>query len=236
MGSNSQRHRDRPAEDSELNRWQRAQEAERAHPTAHHEMRGDDQAIEQLSHLNIAPDELTNATVLAVGAGAGVIHSLPESTTAIAVDPITHELADRGVLTESNAQLTTGAGEALPFPNDCFDYVICWNVLDHVVSPQQVLAEMRRVLLPGGILGLSVNTFRNIAPLRSLLDRFDSPHPHHYARSELLNLIRESGFIPEVVTERPKTELSLSNIKLTIAILVFDITELIIRCEPNKLE
>jgi ubiquinone/menaquinone biosynthesis C-methylase UbiE len=42
------------------------------------------------------------------------------------------------------------AGEALPYPDASFDVVVCWDVLEHVRSLPAVLAEIRRVLRPGG--------------------------------------------------------------------------------------
>jgi len=46
--------------------------------------------------------------------------------------------------------LTVGAGEALPFPAASFDVVINLDVLEHVRDPGQVIAEIGRVLRPGG--------------------------------------------------------------------------------------
>jgi ubiquinone/menaquinone biosynthesis C-methylase UbiE len=42
------------------------------------------------------------------------------------------------------------AGERLPFPRASFDAVTAWDVLEHVQDPQAVLAEIARVLRPGG--------------------------------------------------------------------------------------
>jgi SAM-dependent methyltransferase len=42
------------------------------------------------------------------------------------------------------------AGEAIPFPANSFDAVVCWDVLEHVQSPHNVLSEIARVLRPGG--------------------------------------------------------------------------------------
>lgn len=47
-------------------------------------------------------------------------------------------------------------GEALPFPRERFDLVICTQVLNYTTNPFQVIAEIHRVLRPGGSLFLSV--------------------------------------------------------------------------------
>jgi 2-polyprenyl-6-hydroxyphenyl methylase/3-demethylubiquinone-9 3-methyltransferase len=43
-----------------------------------------------------------------------------------------------------------GVAEALPFEATYFDVVVCVDVLEHVASPQRAVAEMSRVLKPGG--------------------------------------------------------------------------------------
>jgi ubiquinone/menaquinone biosynthesis C-methylase UbiE len=52
-----------------------------------------------------------------------------------------------------------GSGLRLPFADDTFDRVICAEVLEHVPDYQQVLAEIERVLKPGGMLAVSVPRF-----------------------------------------------------------------------------
>ncbi|MEI7771335.1 MAG: methyltransferase domain-containing protein [Chloroflexales bacterium] len=42
------------------------------------------------------------------------------------------------------------AGEALPFADASFDTVVAWDVIEHVQSPATMLAEIARVLRPGG--------------------------------------------------------------------------------------
>lgn len=43
-----------------------------------------------------------------------------------------------------------GAGEALPYAAANFDAVVCVDVLEHVANLSRVLAEIARVLRPGG--------------------------------------------------------------------------------------
>jgi 2-polyprenyl-3-methyl-5-hydroxy-6-metoxy-1,4-benzoquinol methylase len=53
-----------------------------------------------------------------------------------------------------------GAGEALPFADASFDLAICWDVLEHVHNPEQLLAELARVVRPGGrVLITAINRF-----------------------------------------------------------------------------
>lgn len=47
-------------------------------------------------------------------------------------------------------------GGAFPFESDSFDAVLCNQVLEHVFEPESFLAEIRRVLRPGGRLLLTV--------------------------------------------------------------------------------
>jgi 2-polyprenyl-6-hydroxyphenyl methylase/3-demethylubiquinone-9 3-methyltransferase len=45
----------------------------------------------------------------------------------------------------------TGCGEQLPFPDGSFDQVACCDVLEHVEEVPRVIAEIARVLRPGGL-------------------------------------------------------------------------------------
>lgn len=44
----------------------------------------------------------------------------------------------------------------LKFPSDTFDFVACLAVLEHIPTPQQAIAEMCRVLKPGGEIWVEV--------------------------------------------------------------------------------
>jgi ubiquinone/menaquinone biosynthesis C-methylase UbiE len=44
---------------------------------------------------------------------------------------------------------------ALTFPDESFDYVLCWGVLMHVPEVERAVAELARVLKPGGRLVIS---------------------------------------------------------------------------------
>ena len=63
------------------------------------------------------------------------------------------ELAKRNV---PGAEFRQGDAQALPFEADSFDSIVCGYGIIHVPEPQKALAEMRRVLKPGGFLAVSV--------------------------------------------------------------------------------
>ncbi len=50
------------------------------------------------------------------------------------------------------------SGERLPFAPECFDLVICTQVLEYIPEPEKMLSEIYRVLQPGGTLILSAPT------------------------------------------------------------------------------
>ncbi len=76
-------------------------------------------------------------------------------------------------------------GHDLPFADACFDAVVCQAVLEHVLDPARVVAEMRRVLVPDGLLYVEVPFMQQVhegahdftrftyVGLRSLLRDFD---------------------------------------------------------------
>lgn len=96
--------------------------------------------------------------------------------------------------------LVADAGN-LPFPDKNFDTVVCTEVLEHLVSPQKVLQEIHRVLVPGGKLILELDTgsplFRFIwfAWTRFLKGKvWRHSHFHRFPNGNLEKLLVENGF------------------------------------------
>jgi SAM-dependent methyltransferase len=50
-----------------------------------------------------------------------------------------------------NASFAAAVAETLPFADNCFDAVLCYDVLEHVQDPERTLAEVYRVLKPAGL-------------------------------------------------------------------------------------
>lgn len=70
------------------------------------------------------------------------------------IDPAAQAIAAataRAEQMDQTIQYNVGVGENLPYPNDHFDAVVCVDVLEHVADLAKVLAEVARVLKPGGL-------------------------------------------------------------------------------------
>jgi ubiquinone/menaquinone biosynthesis C-methylase UbiE len=55
-----------------------------------------------------------------------------------------------------HADIVEFDGTTIPFPDEHFDAVMCTEVLEHAMAPEALIAEMHRVLRPGGSLVLTV--------------------------------------------------------------------------------
>lgn len=51
----------------------------------------------------------------------------------------------------SNALFTAAIGESIPFADNSFDLVLCYDVFEHVQDPEETLTEVYRVLKPAGL-------------------------------------------------------------------------------------
>ena len=95
-------------------------------------------------------------TVLEVGVGAGTDHLqwarvgarlYGVDLTEAAIETTQSHLRTFGFT--SDLQRTDA--EKLPFPDEMFDVVYSWGVIHHADRPDRIIAEIKRVLKPGGV-------------------------------------------------------------------------------------
>jgi len=103
------------------------------------------------------PDFFKDRVVLEIGPGPVGLPEACGAKLALAVEPLAPRLDAAGLLLRGDAvYLATGA-EAIPLLGESVDVVVARNSLDHVADPAAVLAEVVRVLRPGGTLILNVD-------------------------------------------------------------------------------
>lgn len=108
------------------------------------------------------PHLRSGMTLLDCGCGSGSITVglarvvAPGQVVAIDIAPIEIDRAreranQQGV---SNVRFEVGDIFHLAYPDNTFDAVFCHNVLEHQNEPLKALLEMKRVLKPGGVIGV----------------------------------------------------------------------------------
>src|SRR5215218_4936942 len=92
---------------------------------------------------------------LEIGAGTGLNHDLyPPAVSALTLtepfEPMARQLRDKAASLAIPVAVVEAPAEALPFADDSFDTVTLTLVLCTVPDPDRALAEIARVLKPGG--------------------------------------------------------------------------------------
>ena len=91
----------------------------------------------------------------------------------------------------------------LPYPDAALDAVFAFGVLHHVPDWRRALAEISRVLKPGGRYFLEefYPTFYQITPMRQI---FKHPEEDRFHRADLELALKDTGFTVADTLEIPK--------------------------------
>lgn len=147
--------------------------------------------------------------VIDVGCGAGR-HSFAayrRGADVIAFDQDAEELGNVGVMLTAmrevgeapetaDAQVVVGDALALPYPDESFDCVIASEILEHIPDDDTAIAELVRVLKPGGSLAVTVPRWLPERICWLLSDDYHANEGGHiriYKATELRAKITEAG-------------------------------------------
>jgi SAM-dependent methyltransferase len=137
--------------------------------------------------------------VVEVGCGPiGVIHFISTPGRRVGLDPLMQQLEASGYTERHGVTRLAARGEDIPLRSESASVVICYNALDHAESPAKVLAEIKRILRPDGVLLLQLHAVRHIAAIFGpILSWLDPPHPFHFSKKQILGLVADAGLTVE---------------------------------------
>ncbi len=118
--------------------------------------------------------------VIEIGAGTGLnLEHYPENLDRLVLtepsEPMASRLSERVAASDRKAEVVVAPAESLPFDDGEFDTAVATLVFCTVTDPAAALAEVRRVLAPGGRL-LLIEHVRSDDPRRARWqDRLEAP-------------------------------------------------------------
>jgi SAM-dependent methyltransferase len=149
--------------------------------------------------------------ILDMGCGAGrhAFESFRRGARVIALDYSYDELAgvrdllwamrDAGEVPEANeAQAVRGDALCLPFADNTFDRIICSEVMEHLQNDTGALAELTRVLKPGGKMAVTVPAWLPEKICWTLSAEYHAPlseggHVRIYTEAQLRDRMAKAG-------------------------------------------
>lgn len=145
--------------------------------------------------------------VLEVGTGTGLaLPGYPDTVTAVTAIDVDEAALARAQRRRPDAQLLHASVESLPFPAASFDAVVSSLVFCSVEAPARALAEIFRVLRPGGALRM-LEHVRAPSPVLATVQDLLTPAWMRVSGGcrldrETFDLVRRAGFDVERRVQR----------------------------------
>ncbi|WP_308441911.1 class I SAM-dependent methyltransferase [Planotetraspora phitsanulokensis] len=139
---------------------------------------------------------------VAVGSGLNLPH-YPDDVRLTGVEwsaPMLATARRRAGALGRGVDLRQGDARDLPFPDEHFDTVVCTFALCGIPDEHAALAEMARVLRPGGLLLLADHVESSAWPVRvlqALVDAFTVPMSGEHYRRRPMRQVSAMGFTVE---------------------------------------
>lgn len=134
--------------------------------------------------------------ILDVGCGRGVLLNRLVAQGFETFGTDINEDAVRGNDPQTDIRIISELSEAA-FPDEFFDCVVVWHVLEHLIDPAGTMREIERITKPGGVLIIAVPNYSSLQAKIWGKDWFhlDPPrHLYHFSVQSLIKLVESSGF------------------------------------------
>jgi len=137
--------------------------------------------------LQLVTMRFARGSLLDLGCGNvplyGLYRTKAEEVTCVDWDNSTHDLR--------HVDLTANLNRQLELPSAAFDTVVLTDVLEHIAEPRILIAEIRRILRPGGML---------IGTVPFLYRLHEEPHDYYrYTRHSLEAMATDAGLSVEML-------------------------------------
>lgn len=124
--------------------------------------------IKQIASLiNFKFDQQKKVLVVGAGTGEEMAQLAKTDCQVYGIEPNEKALAILKLRAKmkqfDGSGLRKAVAEQIPFKNNCFDLVYCWQVLEHVQNVEQAIKEMVRVTKPDGYIFIGCPDYRQIA-------------------------------------------------------------------------
>jgi SAM-dependent methyltransferase len=142
---------------------------------------------EHIARYGFASQLAAGAAVLDAGCGTGygtAILAAAGPSRLLAVDVAEEAVERTRAVVEGRAEVAVADLRSLPFEDDAVDLVVCFEVIEHLERREAALAELVRVLRPGGTLVISSPNPREYLAGNEF-------HVHEYPPEELEQELRE---------------------------------------------
>lgn len=150
-------------------------------------------------HLSLLKRHNTGGKLLDVGCGTGhflkYVRETDRSWQVYGVEP--NRLLRSVATKSSGVAIKNGTLNVIPFSDNYFDVITCYDVLEHSTELKKNIRELKRVLKPQGLLFIQAPNYRSLMA-RLTGDRWDwwciPDHMLHFSYDFLLTYVRKNGF------------------------------------------
>ena len=151
-------------------------------------------------------DRRSEKTILDIGCGVGYgSHRLLNGGRRITSIDVSLEALRYGTQQYPGPDYVRASGEHLPFPDNSFDAVTAFEIIEHLESPDRFLKEIGRVVKPGGHLFISNPNPRHFwhlfrhhmrgIPYPDKINPMNVYHVREYPYDEFIQILEDQHFL-----------------------------------------